>query len=127
MLEAHLAGLLQATPMHAGARGAFTAAIARAATLAARAAEAGADGDVLARQAASGLYHVTSAVAMAWEAGRIGSVRRMRLAQLVLLHRVLPQDPLAGEAEPDWLADTIAPPADGAVDATTAVEQVNLF
>ena len=126
-LEAHLAGLLQATPMHAGARGAFTAAIARAATLAARAAEAGADGDVLARQAASGLYHVTSAVAMAWEAGRIGSVRRMRLAQLVLLHRVLPQDPLAGEAEPDWLADTIAPPADGAVDATTAVEQVNLF
>ncbi|GAB7548576.1 acyl-CoA dehydrogenase family protein [Cupriavidus sp. 8B] len=127
VLEAHLAGLLQATPMHAGARAAFTAAIARAATLAARAAEAGADGDVLARQAASGLYHVTSAVAMAWEAGRIGSVRRMRLAQLVLLHRVLPQDPLAGEAEPDWLADTIAPPADGAVDATTAVEQVNLF
>ncbi|MFJ1254003.1 acyl-CoA dehydrogenase family protein [Cupriavidus sp. CuC1] len=127
VLEAHLAGLLQATPMHAGARAAFTAAIARATTLAARAAEAGADGDVLARQAASGLYHVTSAVAMAWEAGRIGSVRRMRLAQLVLLHRVLPQDPLAGEAEPDWLADTIAPPADGAVDATTAVEQVNLF
>ncbi|EHP41164.1 acyl-CoA dehydrogenase [Cupriavidus basilensis OR16] len=130
VLEAHLAGLLQATPMHAGARGAFTTAIARATTLAARAAEAGADGDVLARQAASGLYHVTSAAAMAWEAGRIGSVRRMRLAQLVLLHRVLPQDPLAGQAEPDWLADTLdptAPPADGAAHAATAVEQVNLF
>lgn len=127
VLEAHLAGLLQATPMHAGARATFTAAIARAAKLAARAAEAGADGDVLARQAASALYHVTSAVAMAWEAGRIGSVRRMRLAQLVLLHRVLPQDPLAGEAEPYWLADTIAPPADGAVGATGEVAQVNLF
>jgi len=127
VLEAHLAGLLQATPMHAGARATFTAAIARAAKLAARAAEAGADGDVLARQAASALYHVTSAVAMAWEAGRIGSVRRMRLAQLVLLHRVLPQDPLVGEAEPYWLADTIAPPADGAVSATGEVAQVNLF
>ncbi|MGO4153029.1 acyl-CoA dehydrogenase family protein [Cupriavidus sp. YAF13] len=127
VLEAHLAGLLQATPMHAGARGAFTTAIARAATLSTRAAEAGADGDVLARQAASALYHVTSAVAMAWEAGRIGSVRRMRLAQLVLLHRVLPQDPLAGKAEPYWLADTIAPPADGAESATGEVAQVNLF
>ncbi|AJG21687.1 acyl-CoA dehydrogenase family protein [Cupriavidus basilensis] len=127
VLEAHLAGLLQATPMHAGARATFTAAIARAAKLAARAAEAGADGDVLARQAASALYHVTSAVAMAWEAGRIGSVRRMRLAQLVLVHRVLPQDPLAGEAEPCWLADTIAPPAGGAMSATGEVEQVNLF
>ncbi len=126
VLDAHLAGLLQATPLHPEARAAFTKAISRAGTLAARAAEAGADGDVLARQAASGLYHVTSAVAMAWEAGRIGSVRRMRLAQLVLLHRVLPQDPLAGEAEPDWLAETIAPPADAA-SGTGKVEQVNLF
>ncbi|KJK23156.1 isovaleryl-CoA dehydrogenase [Burkholderiaceae bacterium 16] len=127
VLEAHLAGLLQATPMHPTARAAFTRAVARANTLAGRAAEAGADGDVLARQAASALYHVTSAVAMAWEAGRIGSVRRMRLAQLVLLHRVLPQDPLAGEAEPYWLADTVAPRDDGAVSATGEVDQVNLF
>ncbi len=37
---------------------------------------------------------------MAWEGARIGSARRMRLAQLVLLHRVLPRDPLADDAEP---------------------------
>ena len=127
VLQAHLAGLLQDTPMQAQAREVFTTAIANAAALAARAADAGADGDVLARQAASALYHVTSAVAMAWEAGRIGSERRMRLAQLVLVHRVLPQDPLGGGAEPEWLADTVAPPADGAVRAAGAVDQVNVF
>jgi hypothetical protein len=63
---------------------------------------------------------------MAWEAGRIGSVRRMRLAQLVLRHRVLPQDPLAAQAEPEWLAETVAP-ADGTVHAAGAVDQVNVF
>ncbi len=64
---------------------------------------------------------------MAWEAGRIGSVRRMRLAQLVLRHRVLPQDPLSGQAEPEWLAETVAPPANGAVRSAGAVDQVNVF
>ncbi|WP_066732610.1 acyl-CoA dehydrogenase family protein [Cupriavidus sp. D384] len=127
VLRAHLAQLLQDTPMQAQAREVFASAIANAAALAARAADAGADGDVLARQAASALYHVTSAVAMAWEAGRIGSVRRMRLAQMVLAHRVLPQDPLGGGAEPDWLADTVAPPADGVVRAAGPVDQVNVF
>jgi len=42
---------------------------------------------------------------MAWEAGQIDSPERLRLSQLVLLHRVLPRDPLASEAIPqDWLA-----------------------
>jgi len=127
VLRVHLVQLLQDTPMQAQAREVFASAIANAAALAARAADAGADGDVLARQAASALYHVTSAVAMAWEAGRIGSVRRMRLAQMVLAHRVLPQDPLGGGAEPDWLADTVAPPADGVVRAAGPVDQVNVF
>lgn len=127
VLQAHLAGLLADTPMHAKARATFEQAIANAAALAARAAEAGAEGDVLARQAASALYHVTSAVAMAWEAGRIGSVRRMRLAQLVLVHRVLPQDPLAGGAEPAWLAETVAPPEDGALRPAGQVDEINVF
>lgn len=127
VLQAHLAGLLADTPMHATARATFEQAIARAAALAARAAEAGAEGDVLARQAASALYHVTSAVAMAWEAGRIGSVRRMRLAQLVLVHRVLPQDPLAGGAEPAWLAETVAPPEDGAMRPAGQLDEINVF
>lgn len=127
VLQAHLSTLLKDTPMQAQARATFESAIAGAVALAGRAADAGAEGDVLARQAASALYHVTSAVAMAWEAGRIGSVRRMRLAQLVLSHRVLPQDPLGGGAEPDWLAETVAPPADGAVRAAGPVDQVNVF
>jgi hypothetical protein len=46
------------------------------------------------RQAASALYHVTSAAAMAWEAGRLGDEERMQMAKMVLQHRVLPRDPL---------------------------------
>jgi len=53
----------------------------------------------LARQAASALYHLTSAAAMAWEAERIGDPARLALARLVLAHRVLPRDPLAAAAE----------------------------
>ena len=60
-----------------------------------------AQGDpALARQAASALYHVTSAAAMAWEAGRLRDTRRLALARMVLRHRVLPRDPLA-PADPD--------------------------
>lgn len=54
--------------------------------------------EVLTRQAASALYHLTTAVAMGWEASRTGSLRRMQLAQLVLLHRLMPQDPLREQA-----------------------------
>lgn len=63
--------------------------------------------EVLARQVASGLYNCTSAIAMAWEACHMEGAaarERMRLAQLVLLHRVLPRDPLQQQAIPaDWL------------------------
>ncbi|PIF75443.1 alkylation response protein AidB-like acyl-CoA dehydrogenase [Variovorax sp. 54] len=77
--------------------------MARACALAETAAREG--GDVLARQAASALYHCTSAAAMAWEASAGGSAARLRWAQLVLLHRVLPRDPLAPDALPaDWHA-----------------------
>ena len=47
------------------------------------------------RQAASALYHVTSAAAMRWESRRLGDSTRAVLADLVLTHRVLPRDPLA--------------------------------
>ncbi|MBX9701771.1 MAG: hypothetical protein K2X74_20215, partial [Acetobacteraceae bacterium] len=60
----------------------------------------------LARQAASALYHLTSAAAMAWEAARIGDPDRALLARLALRHRVLPYDPLeplAEEPVPDSL------------------------
>lgn len=48
----------------------------------------------LARAAASALYHLTSAAALAWEAARSGDANRAALARMVLTHRVLPRDPL---------------------------------
>ena len=49
-----------------------------------------------ARQAASALYHITSAVLMTAEAARPGAdARRALHARLVLEHRLSPQDPLA--------------------------------
>ena len=54
-----------------------------------------------ARQAASALYHVTSAILMTWEAAQPGAdARRALYARLVLDHRLSAQDPLAsGEGE----------------------------
>ena len=50
-----------------------------------------------ARRATSLLYHVASAVALAWEGGRIhemrGDARRMLLSRMVIDHRVSASDP----------------------------------
>ncbi len=53
------------------------------------------DGAV-ARQAASALYHVVSAAALAWEGQALGDEARVALARDVLRERVLPRDPLRG-------------------------------
>ena len=110
VLAAHLHGLLdEATALAPAYAQALRDAFARAAQLTERAAAEG--GDVLARQAASALYHCTSAIAMAWEATRTASAERLRWSQLVLLHRVLPRDPLSADAVPDaWRGDAVAAP-----------------
>lgn len=66
----------------------------------------------LARQAASALYHLASAAALAWEAERLSMPERLALARLVLRHRLLPRDPLASEAlaEDAALAPLLADP-----------------
>ena len=50
-----------------------------------------------ARRATSLLYHVASAVALAWEGGRIhemrGDARRLLLSRMVIDHRVSQSDP----------------------------------
>ena len=85
-LRAHVAGLLEFAPLD-GLLHVFD----RAAALATRAA-----GDpALARQAATALYNVTSAAALAWEAASFGDPARHALAADVLRYRVLPNDPLA--------------------------------
>jgi exonuclease VII small subunit len=95
VLSAHVAKLAEATLPEA------LPLFERAAALTERAR----DNAALARQAASALYHLTSAAAMAWEAARLGDPARAALAQLVLRHRVLPRDPLVAEEEavPDAL------------------------
>lgn len=96
-LMAHLQRLLADTPMDARLRSSLDEAASRAKRLAMAAAEDGAD--ALARRAASALYHLTTAVAMAWEAHRIGKPERLALCRLVLQHRLLPADPLDAAAE----------------------------
>jgi alkylation response protein AidB-like acyl-CoA dehydrogenase len=55
------------------------------------------DNEAEARRATSLLYHVASAVALAWEGGRIhemrGDARRLLLSRLVIDHRVSTNDP----------------------------------
>ncbi|MDR0215128.1 MAG: acyl-CoA dehydrogenase family protein [Comamonas sp.] len=102
VLQQYLHGLLDQARLVPGYRKALEEALARASALAEKAAQEG--GDVLARQAATGLYNCTTAIAMAWEAAQTGSNERLRLSQLALLHRVLPRDPLeAGEIPAVWL------------------------
>jgi alkylation response protein AidB-like acyl-CoA dehydrogenase len=86
VLRDHVRGLLgnsEAMPEAAPA-------LDRAITLA----EAAQGDPALARQAASALYHVTSAAALAWEAARLALPGRLEIARLALRHRVLPRDPL---------------------------------
>jgi len=103
VLQAHFEGLLDDASLAPAFAAALRDALGRAAALALLAAEDG--GDRLARQAASALYHVVSAIAMAWEGARGGSAQRIGWAQLVLLHRVMPRDPLvASEVPRNWTA-----------------------
>jgi acyl-CoA dehydrogenase len=55
------------------------------------------DNEAEARRATSLLYHVASAVTLAWEGGRIhamrGDARRLLLSRLVVDHRIAAQDP----------------------------------
>ncbi len=107
VLCAHVGALLAEPGIAPAFADALRQAMDRACALAGTAAQEG--GAVLARQAASALYHCTSAAAMAWEAARTGSAARMRWAQLALLHRVLPRDPLAPDVLPAaWQAGSAA-------------------
>ncbi|WP_218511257.1 acyl-CoA dehydrogenase family protein [Variovorax sp. dw_308] len=114
-LQAHFGALLDDAPIAPAFATALRGALDRACALAMQASEAAKDGDVIARQAASALYHTCSAIAMAWEGARGGSAQRIDWSQLVLLHRVLPRDPLSPTGIPaDW---TQAAPATAAIPA----------
>jgi hypothetical protein len=67
-----------------------------------------------ARQAATGLYHITAAVLFAHEAEQLGDPIRLDLARLMLAHKLSPRDPLAGVSFDDEVA------ADRVIDALVA-------
>jgi acyl-CoA dehydrogenase len=95
-LNRHLHELLEEAPELPEA----PALLARAMTLAATA------DDARARQVASALYHLTAAIAMAWEAAQTDDPSRLTLARMTLRHRAMPRDPL-DPADPD--ADGLGP------------------
>jgi acyl-CoA dehydrogenase len=102
-LQAMLRGRLEeSTTLPAPFRAALATALDRAIALAERV--AGKGQDTLARQAATALYDVSSAILLAWEGSRHGAdARRTLLSRFVLAHRLSPADPLAPE-EAAWEA-----------------------
>jgi acyl-CoA dehydrogenase len=73
----------------------------------------GSDHEAEARRATSLLYHIASAVTLAWEAARIhemrGDARRLLLSRLVIDHRLSASDPfrLADEAKQRAITDLL--------------------
>lgn len=98
-LAAHLAHLLGEPLIDKALRTMLQEVISRVIQLSNAAATDG--GEALARRAASALYHLTSAVAMAWESARAGTPERAQLAALVVRHRLLPVDPLSVAGDVD--------------------------
>lgn len=96
-LKAHNEELLAAAKLDAETLALFAGTLERTCAFAADVAAR--KSDVLARQSASALYHITTAIGLAREANQLGLPRRGTLARMVLTHRLLPRDPLAGEED----------------------------
>ena len=110
----HMRQLLITTRWHARVRAAIDALMERLGALAQTTADH--KDEAQARRVAAGLYHLTSAIAMGWESHQTQNPRRMVLAQCVLLHRLMPRDPLSTNKVSDldllWSTDSPA----GAID-----------
>jgi acyl-CoA dehydrogenase len=95
--EAHALDLLRDAGLDAHERTTFESTLRRACAFARDAAATSAD--TVARLAASGLYHIISAVGLAQEASKADLPHRLVLARMVLRHRLLPRDPLAADTD----------------------------
>lgn len=92
-LRQYLQGLLEEEGVPSASRNILAATLEKVCSLVTSVAADGPAGAT--RRAASALYHVTTAIIMAWEAARMQpDFRRLALAHLVLRHRLLPFDPL---------------------------------
>lgn len=96
-LKARNEELLAAAKLDAQSQALFAGTLDRACAFAADVAAR--KSDVLARQSASALYHITTAIGLAREGAQLGLPRRATLARMVLAHRLLPRDPLASEED----------------------------
>lgn len=105
-LKAHNEELLRGAALDAETRALFAGALDRACTFAADVAAR--KSDVLARQSASGLYHITTAIGLAREAADLRAPHRLALARMVLTHRLLPRDPLQDEEDTAALDSVLA-------------------
>lgn len=95
VLDRHLRSLLDVCGPALDDRSAFQAVLQRCVGLVEAVAGGRGAHDHAARQAASALYHVSTAIAMAWEGVQTGRTERVDLARQVLRHRLQPRDPLA--------------------------------
>ena len=124
-LQAHLQRLLAESRLAPRVREIFARQLQLSLDLARQVAEAQGALDHGARQAASALYHATTAIAMAWEATRIDSPRRLRLAQLVLRERSAGLGSGGGlAAEPAWMSSLLEPAAEADL---AALDTIDLF
>jgi len=96
-LERHAAALLDDAALDSPAHALFTSTLAKVCAFAGGVAAE--KSEELARQAASALYHVTSAIGLAHEAAKTQLPHRLAFARHVLAHRLLPRDPLVAENE----------------------------
>ncbi|MNN26146.1 putative acyl-CoA dehydrogenase AidB [compost metagenome] len=102
-LHQYLRELLEGSGLPESSRTLFESALERTVNCMRDVAEQRRDEQV--RQAGSALYHICTAIFMAWEAGhQAPDYRRLALAHLLLEHKLLPRDPLrladwAGKAE----------------------------
>ena len=96
-LKAHNEELLRGAALDAETQSLFAGALDRACAFAADVAAR--KSDVLARQSASALYHITTAIGLACEAAELRTPHRLDLARMVLTNRLLPRDPLQAEED----------------------------
>ena len=73
------------------------------------------------RRVTSALYHITSAILLAWESAKSGDGKRLLLSRLVMDHRLTPQDPLARANDPFEIQAAQALLDDQPLDLNTAV------
>lgn len=105
-LKAHNEELLRGAALDAETQALFAVALERACAFATDVAAR--KSDVLARQSASALYHITTAIGLAREATALPTPHRLALARMVLTHRLLPRDPLRNEEDAAALDSVLA-------------------